>query len=500
MKKKVIISITLIIVLICTVCLFAGCTTTDKPQDTETTPHQHAFSEWTTVREATCTEDGLQERTCECGEKETQSIDKVPHTEAIDAAVSATCTETGLTEGKHCSVCNEVLVKQEEIKENGHTNSEAVVETRVEATCTRYGRYDSVIYCSICSAEVRRDAKVIDKLSHEFFTTGKSPTKTTDGYSTHTCIMCNYSYTDHFSATGSIGLSYVKYGNYYHVAGMGTCTDTEIVIPTYHNGYRVDTICSNAFDYCEGLKSVVILDGVTSIGERAFYGCSGLESITIPDSVTSIGNETFENCSSLESVTIGNGVTSIGFDAFRVCSSLKSITIPGSVTSIGLQAFGYCSSLESVTMGRGVQSIGRMAFTYCDSLVSVTIPDSVTSIDYGAFGHCSSLESVTIPDSVTSIEEFAFAYCSSLESITIPDSVTSIGEDALKNCSSLTSIVIPDSVTSIGDEAFSGCSRLTNIKFDGTVAQWNEITFGGGWKDKVPATQVICSGGIVVLN
>ena len=89
------------------------------------------------------------------------------HTEEIDAAVAPDCTNTGLTEGKHCSVCGEVLVAQEEIPANGHTEGEPVREKEVAATCTKEGSYDSVVYCSVCTTELSREAKTIEKLPHK---------------------------------------------------------------------------------------------------------------------------------------------------------------------------------------------------------------------------------------------------------------------------------------------------------------------------------------------
>ena len=216
------------------------------------------------------------------------------------------------------------------------------------------------------------------------------------------------------------------------------------------------------------IKTVVIKDGVTSIGKYAFFWCSGLTSITIPNSVTSIGEHAFANCSSLTSITIPNSVTSIGDGAFSGCSGLTSITIPNSVTSIGNGAFLGCSGLTSITIPNSVKSIGNQTFWLCSGLTSITIPNSVTSIGNETFWLCSGLTSVTIPNSVTSLGKFAFYGCSGLTSITIPNSVTNIEKSAFLGCTGLTSITIPNSVTSIGDYAFDGCSGLTSITFEGS--------------------------------
>ena len=103
---------------------------------------------------------------------------------------------------------------------------------------------------------------------------------------------------------------------------------------------------------------------------------------------------------SIKTVVIGNGVTSIGDSAFSECSSLASITIPDSVTIIGGSAFFSCESLTSITIPNSVTSIGEWAFSYCSDLTSITIPDSVTSIGEKAFYGCSSLEKVTVADLV----------------------------------------------------------------------------------------------------
>lgn len=124
------------------------------------------------------------------------------------------------------------------------------------------------------------------------------------------------------------------------------------------------------YSFRDLIKSVVIEDGVTSIGKMAFAWCSSLTSITIPNSVVSIGSDAFNSCSNLTSVTIPDSVTTISSGAFIRCSKLKSIAIPDSVTSISNSVFYGCSSLTSMTIPDSVTSIGDSAFNGCSSLTS----------------------------------------------------------------------------------------------------------------------------------
>ncbi|MEE3405356.1 MAG: leucine-rich repeat domain-containing protein, partial [Acutalibacteraceae bacterium] len=72
----------------------------------------------------------------------------------------------------------------------------------------------------------------------------------------------------------------------------------------------------------ENIKTVIIKNGVTSIGNGAFYACKSLTAITIPDSVTSIRESAFSGCTSLTAITIPDSVTSIGNGAFYECTGL----------------------------------------------------------------------------------------------------------------------------------------------------------------------------------
>ena len=122
----------------------------------------------------------------------------------------------------------------------------------------------------------------------------------------------------------------------------------------------------------------------------------------------------FYGRSDIDSIIIKNGITSIGGWAFCECTNLQTITIPSSVTRIELCAFRDCSSLTSITIPSGVTTIDYSTFWGCNSLTNITIPPNVTSIGSWAFGECTNLRSITIPPSVTSIKEGAFQSCDQL--------------------------------------------------------------------------------------
>lgn len=257
------------------------------------------------------------------------------------------------------------------------------------------------------------------------------------------------------------------------------------------------------------IKTLIIDEGVTSIGDRAFVGCRNLSNVQLPNSLTLINDSAFGGCTSLTSVTIPDGVKRIDNSAFEGCTSLTSVIIPDSVTSIGDDAFLGCISLKSIEISdnnknyssvdgvlfnkdksvlviypagktdsvysipNSVTSIGNSAFSECTNLLNVTIPNSVTSIGAYAFQGCTSLASVTIPNSVTSIGNSAFDGCASLTSVTIGNGVTSIGDFAFEDCTSLTNITIPDSVTSIGNDAFYSCYFTFGSFVNNSKCQYN---------------------------
>ena len=145
--------------------------------------------------EATCTATGLTEGShCSvCGEVlvAQQEVAKKEHTSVVDAAVEATCTETGLTEGSHCSVCNEVLVAQQEVAKKEHT---VVVDAAVEATCTETGLTEGS-HCSVCN-EVLVAQQVLPVLGHNYQQTQiVEATCKEEGHIDYECVTCGDKYS-----------------------------------------------------------------------------------------------------------------------------------------------------------------------------------------------------------------------------------------------------------------------------------------------------------------
>lgn len=215
----------LVCTLVLTACDFGeqpaipGDTATLEQTETEVPPeqpeHVHEFGEWVVIKEPTCTEYGVKEQYCACGEKQTDAVEKLAHVEVIAPAVEATCTQSGWTEGTHCEVCLNSVVPQTEIPPLGHLEDS---NESSEPTCTEQG-WIAEIFCKRCFV-VLVPIEFIPATGHDY--TYKQeivpPYCDKPGYTVHYCHCGAQHYDSEVEALGH------ALGDWYTYR-EATCTD-----------------------------------------------------------------------------------------------------------------------------------------------------------------------------------------------------------------------------------------------------------------------------------
>ena len=480
---------------------------------------------------------------------------KISHEHTYETEVVApTCTEQGYTLHT-CTGCGDSY-KDTYVSALGHSYgepswawSEDYTNATATFTCTNDSEHVDTLTATVtdevttpvtCTTDGEKDYTATVTFNNQTYTDVKTVTvkKTGHSISGNSCVNCGQ------PASEGLDMVLISEGEY-TVSGIGTCTDTEILIPTTYNDLPVVSVEASAFLNNTAITSVVLPDGITSIGENAFNGCESLTSVTFGENsqLTSIGDYAFLGCYSLESITIPASVTSIGEWAFVECYrlvevwNLSKLNITAGSEDNGYVGYyakrvetepsesyvytdengyviyydgkvkaliNYTGNETKLTIPDDITELNCFALSDCYNITSVTFGENsqLTSIGEGAFNWCESLESITIPDGVKSIGNHAFAGCSALESITIPDSVLNIGDSAFEGCTALESITIPGSVLSIGYSAFEECTALKNITIPGSVLSIGQRTFAGcsGLESAIIADGVTSIGDDTFLN
>ena len=287
-------------------------------------------------------------------------------------------------------------------------------------------------------------------------------------------------------------------------------------------GPKVTTIPNNLLSGQDSMHTLVIGDGVKTIGDDAFksdrYGEPEL-SVTFGANVESIGARAFQSCFALKNITLPAKLKTIGSNAFDG-TYISSITIPASVTDIEQYAFYSCGQLTyikfeasskpvnfvtgyyrsfgdsakevyigrdinrtgdyaaerlfnnitKVTFGSKVTEIGQNMFSNNNELATIVIGSGVKAIREGAFYNCGTTADieelkVTMGANVETLETNAFQYCSKLKSITIPSKLKVIGTQAFQHCG-LTTLTIPANVNTINYYAFQACDALASVRIE----------------------------------
>ncbi len=451
------------------------CECGEKETEVITAPG-HSFGEWTPVSESTCTQKGQAERVCGCGEKETKELDLAPHTEVIDSAVAPTCTDTGLTEGKHCDVCREVLTEQQTLDALGHyvlyydiemVDSHTLQNDQTYPFTLSNGWYASsnkgnnsasvfrinAIYdCTLVLKYKVSSEQSYDKLIVLYNTTTKD---TISGEVSEKTLTFNLKagdvlyvkYTKDSSRSSGSDAGYFK---------IESCTQTEIITQQEVSTDDIEPTCTDAV-VCERCQQTVkeALDHdeishdaqaptCTEIGWDAYVTCTRCDHTTYEEIPAKGHKDEDNNCicdtckTELEHTEeILPGVeptcTSMGLTEGKKCSVCNAILIER--TEIPYKhnfVDGFCSQC-----GRD-QTTSGLDFSEITDDAGEVIAYSVTGI-----GTATDID-IIVPSTHNDLP------------------VTAISPNAFSNLA-ITSIIIPSSVTNIGFGAFSGCSSLTSI-------------------------------------
>ncbi len=294
----------------------------------------------------TCTATGLTEgRYCSVCKVVLDAQEVIPargHTEVVDAAVDPTCTATGLTEGKHCSVCSEVLDAQEVIPALGHI---VVIDAAVDPTCTTTGLTEGK-HCSVCS-EVLDAQEVIPALGH---------TVVIDEAVAPTCTATGLTEGKHCSVCSEVLIAQTTVNALGHTevidaAVAATCTATGLTEGKHCSVCKEVLVAQNAIP-ATGHTEVIhtaVAPTCTTAGKTAGKSCSVCNEVLVAQNAipatghtevidagvaatcTTTGWTEGKHCSVCNAVTVAQTVTpALGHDMQHVSTTAATCTTQGS--------------------------------------------------------------------------------------------------------------------------------------------------------------------------
>lgn len=280
------------------------------------------------------------------------------------------------------------------------------------------------------------------------------------------------------------------------ITGMGTCTDTDLVIPKKIGNDIITTIGANAFENVTTLNEIYISDGITTIKENAFkmpVDFSNEMNIHISNTVTDIesGNNYFSNVfyqGTLSEYIRFNHATRLinenvtGNLYIQNTKVENTLTIPDDITVITEKCFSGIDAINKVVVGSNVTEIKDNAFADCKNVSEVYISKSVKKIGVNNFNYVAKIyvedvnSYLSIDTDFTPIDNWVL-YTYSGEKITkvrIPETTHTL-HNVLRKCNSITSVIINYDIHELADYCFENCNCLSVCNFTMCIYP---VTFG----------------------
>lgn len=221
------------------------------------------------------------------------------------------------------------------------------------------------------------------------------------------------------------------------ISGSGAMKDY-----TWDENVRLDW-----YGYKKDIRSVVLDNRITHIGDYAFDKCTNIESVrytgytgnagvALPESVTTIGVHAFSDTGVTGTLKLPEHLTEIDSSAFYHCGKLNGeLKLPGTVKEIGGFAFHSCGFTGKLELPASLENIGNDAFEFCSGLTGkLTFPSKMNEIDFSIF-HGTGITEVVIPSSIKTVRNFAFDSCMNLKKVYLPTEMPTIYNQAFINCS-----------------------------------------------------------------
>ncbi len=322
-------------------------------------PHEHTVATVPAVA-PTCTETGLTEGSqcsvCEEILVAQETVAALGHTEVVDGAVAPTCTATGLAEGKHCSVCEEILVAQETVAALGHTE---VIDEAVAPACTATGLTEGK-HCSVCNV-VFVAQETIAALGH---------TEVVDGAVAPTCTATGLAEGKHCSVCEEILVAQETVAALGHTevidgAVAATCTET---------GLTEGKHCSVCEEILVAQETVAALGHTEVIDEAVAPTC------------TTTGLAEGKHCSVCEEILVAQEtVAALGH------TEVVDGAVAATCTETGLTQGKHCSVCEEILVAQ--ETVAALGHTeVIDGAVAATCTE--TGLTQGK--HCSVCEEILV--------------------------------------------------------------------------------------------------------